>query len=122
MSELEPDKTFEIEPENFPFWFGNDMLDVEVIQKDPYKCAVLTKGEYGLLTFPHRAKKPRCILPCKNSKNCHHCMLWANNEGTHKVENNERPSVNRKRPETEFYRSMPGKMKWPPHFIVDCAA
>ena len=41
-------------------------------------------------------------------------MLWANNEGTHKVENNERPSVNRKRPETEFYRSMPGKMKWPP--------
>ena len=22
--------------------------------------------------------------------------------------------VNRKRPETEFYRSMPGKMKWPP--------
>ena len=81
---MTPQNYFEIEPENFPFYFGNDILDVEIIQNKPYLCAVLSKGEYGIITFPPRAKKPRCVMPCKNSKSCHHCILWERNEGTHK--------------------------------------
>ena len=80
---------FEIGPEHFPFYFDDQMVDVEIISKNPYQCAVLTRGEYGLLTFPPRAKKPRCVLPCKNSKTCHHCLLWEHSEGTHKIENSD---------------------------------
>ena len=99
---MEPEKIFEIEPENFPFYFGNDLMDVEVIQNDPYKCAVLSRGEYGILTFPPRAKQPRCIMPCKKSKNCHHCFLWEQSEGTYKVGENTRPSLDRKKAEKDF--------------------
>ena len=88
--------------------------DVEVIQNDPYKCAVSSRGEYGILTFHPRAKKPRCIMPCKNSKNCHHCFLWERSEGTHKVGENTRPSLDRKKAEKDFFRAYPEKMKWPP--------
>ena len=105
---------FEIGPEHFPFYFDDQMVDVEIISKNPYQCAVLTRGEYGLLTFPPRAKKPRCVLPCKNSKTCHHCLLWERSEGTHKIENSDKPSEIRRKSEDDFYASIPKKMNWPP--------
>ena len=81
---MNPETIFELD--NFLFYFSED---VEIIDKQPYKCAVMVKGEYGLLTFPPRAKKPRCVMPCKNSKSCQHCFLWENSEGTHVQENNK---------------------------------
>ena len=68
LNEMTPEQNFEIEPENVPFHYDDDLVDIEILQTSPYKCAVLCKGEYGLITFPPRAKKPRCVLPCKNSK------------------------------------------------------
>ena len=43
---------FEIGPEHFPFYFYNQMVDVEIISKNPHQCVALTRGEDGLLTFP----------------------------------------------------------------------
>ena len=113
VSEMNPEKIFELD--NFPFYFGDDLTDVEIIDKQPYKCAVMVNGEYGLLTFPPRAKKPRCVMPCKNSKSCQHCFLWEKTEGTHVVENNkEKPITIRKKDSLESNRTLPRKMKWPP--------
>ena len=50
---LEPAKLFEIES-NIIY---HDTKDVQVISKKPYKCCVYLRGQYGLLTFPPRAKK-----------------------------------------------------------------
>ena len=118
LEEIQPGRYFELGPQNFPFFFDDNLVDVEIISKSPYQCAVLSKGEYGLLTFPPRAKKPRCVLPCKNSKSCHHCLLWEYSEGTHKIENSEKPSEVRKKDENDFFESIPKKMNWPPKSCV----
>jgi hypothetical protein len=55
LEEIRPDKYFELGPQHFPFYFDNNMVDVEIISQTPDQCAVLSKGEYGLLTFPPRA-------------------------------------------------------------------
>ena len=115
LAEMSPEKSFELEPENFPFCHDENMVDVEILETSPYQCAVLCRGEYGLITFPPRAKKPRCIMPCKNSRTCHHTVLWERCEGTHKVENPVKPSEMRKESNIEHNRTLPKKMKWPPN-------
>ena len=102
-------KLFEIES-NIIY---HDTKDVQVISKKPYKCCVYLRGQYGLLTFPPRAKKPRCIT-CKNSKTCRHCELWERAEGSHKTDVETVPRTgSRKQINANSYKTVPGRLKVP---------
>jgi hypothetical protein len=57
-------------------------------------------------------------LPCKNSKTCDHCLLWEYSEGTHQIENSEKPSEVRKKVENYFFESIPKKIDWQPKSSV----
>ena len=64
--EFNPIQIFPLSEGSFPWYFGPDILDVQVIQEKPLLCAVLSGGGYGLISLPARAKYVRCIVPCKD--------------------------------------------------------
>ena len=74
--ELNPIQIFPLSEGSFPWYFGPDILDVQVIQEKPLLCAVLSGGGYGLISLPARAKYVRCIFPCKDSRFCTHVKTY----------------------------------------------
>ena len=70
--ELELEKYFHIDEKSFPWSFGSELLDIQILQEKPMLAAVLVGGSYGIVSLPSRAKYVRCIFPCKESKSCSH--------------------------------------------------
>ena len=79
--EFNPQEIFPINESSFPWFFGSDLVDMQVLQEKPLLCAVLSGGGYGILSLPPRAKHIRCIYPCKESKSCTHVRTYESNEG-----------------------------------------
>ena len=75
-AQFKPTDIFPLEDQLFPWYFGRDMVDIQVISKKPLLCAVLAGGEYGLVTLPPRAKKVRCVNPHKSSRQCSHVRVY----------------------------------------------
>ena len=50
------------------------MTDCQILRQEPLLCAVMSKGEYGIIMHKPRAKS--CILPCKNSTTCDHLKIY----------------------------------------------
>ena len=46
--ELKPSEIFPLTDGSFPWSFGSDILDVQVLEEKPILCAVLSSGTYGL--------------------------------------------------------------------------
>ena len=80
ITELNPESYYNLNENVFPWYFGNDLVDIECIQSKPPVMAVLADGHYGLVTLPVRAKKYRCVWPHKNSRVCSHVRVFETHE------------------------------------------
>ena len=78
---MDPEKSYNLNDNLFPWYFGNHLVDIVMIQSRPPLIAVLASGQYGLVSLPTRAKKYRCIWPHKNSRVCGHVQMYENHEG-----------------------------------------
>ena len=74
--EFNPTEVFPLSESSFPWYFGPDILNVQIIQENPLLCAVMSGGGYGLISLPTRAKYVRCIHPCKDSRSCTHVKTY----------------------------------------------
>ena len=74
--EFNPTEIFPINESFFPWVFGPDLVDIQVLQEKPLLCAVLSGGSYGLISLPPRAKYIRCVYPCKDSTSCRHVKTY----------------------------------------------
>ena len=95
LTKFSPESYFKITENSFPWYFGSDLVDIEHLSEKPVLAAVLSGGQYGLVSLPPRAKKLRCIYPHKESKVCCHVKTYEENEGNIEnqpgfVENKER--------------------------------
>ena len=73
---LKPEEEFGLSECNFPWNFPtSDLIDIQVLLRKPYLCAVYASGSYGIITFSKKSKNPKCILPHKNSATCGHVNI-----------------------------------------------
>ena len=52
------------------------MTDCQILRQEPLLCAVMSRGEYGIIMHKPQARSPTCILPCKNSTTCDHLKIY----------------------------------------------
>ena len=83
--EFNPSNIFPLTEGIFPWYFGPDILDVQVLQEKPLLCAGLSGVGYGLKSLPPRAKYVRCIHPCKESRSCNRVKTYNFHEESEQV-------------------------------------
>ena len=56
ISKMDPEESYNLNDNLFPWYFGNDLVYIKMIQSKPPLIAVLASGQYGLVSLPTRAK------------------------------------------------------------------
>ena len=77
---MDPEESYNLNDNLFPWYFGNDLVYIKMIQSKPPLIAVLASGQYGLVSCILEQRKYRCIWPHKNSRVCGHVQMYENGE------------------------------------------
>ena len=81
VEELNPLSWWPLVESDFPWQSFDDMTDCQILRQEPLLCAVMCRGDYGVIMHKPRANSPTCILPCKNSTTCDHMKIYSSQEG-----------------------------------------